>query len=62
MTTTDRGTVTLTGSGASQTAACGVNETTVGAITYNALFSGDVNFIAGGNPTPASWPITPPSA
>ena len=47
------GTVALTGTGTSKTATCSVTETTAGSKTYNALYSGDVNFTAGTNPTVA---------
>ena len=43
--------VALTGSGTSKTATCSVTETITGSKTYNALYSGDVNFTAGTNPT-----------
>ena len=52
------GAVALTGTGVTKTATCSVTETTAGTKTYNALYSGDVNFTAGTNST-VSVTVTP---
>ncbi len=45
------GAVSLTGTGVTKTATCSLTETTAGTKSYNALYSGDINFNAGVNPT-----------